>query len=127
MSRRGPRTWYVTTVRPGSEFGARVRSGEVAFEHVGPDASCEPLPTYPHLSGQTESAAPMEARSPSTGDGRPSGIRETGRVGGISQPEVRRMAGSEAAPRDRLSLGRAVGQGWALWLAGFLALAGGVF
>jgi uncharacterized membrane protein HdeD (DUF308 family) len=36
------------------------------------------------------------------------------------------MAGSEAAPRDRLSLGRAVGQGWALWLAGFLALAGGL-
>lgn len=36
------------------------------------------------------------------------------------------MAGSEPTPRDRLSLGRAVGQGWALWLAGFLALAGGV-
>ena len=36
------------------------------------------------------------------------------------------MAGSAPAPRGRLSLGRAVGQGWALWLAGFLALAGGV-
>jgi uncharacterized membrane protein HdeD (DUF308 family) len=36
------------------------------------------------------------------------------------------MAGSELAPGGRLSLGRAVGQGWALWLAGFLALAGGL-
>jgi uncharacterized membrane protein HdeD (DUF308 family) len=36
------------------------------------------------------------------------------------------MAGSEPASRGRLSLGKAVGQGWALWLAGFLALAGGV-
>ena len=36
------------------------------------------------------------------------------------------MAGSEPAPRSRPSLGKAVGQGWALWLAGFLALAGGV-
>jgi uncharacterized membrane protein HdeD (DUF308 family) len=36
------------------------------------------------------------------------------------------MAGSESAPRSRPSLGKAVGQGWALWLAGFLALAGGV-
>jgi uncharacterized membrane protein HdeD (DUF308 family) len=40
--------------------------------------------------------------------------------------EVRRMAGSEPTPGGRLSLGKAVGQGWALWLAGFLALAGGV-
>jgi uncharacterized membrane protein HdeD (DUF308 family) len=39
---------------------------------------------------------------------------------------VRTMAGSEPAPRSRPSLGKAVGQGWALWLAGFLALAGGV-
>jgi uncharacterized membrane protein HdeD (DUF308 family) len=36
------------------------------------------------------------------------------------------MAGSEPASRGRLPLGKAVGQGWALWLAGFLALAGGV-
>jgi uncharacterized membrane protein HdeD (DUF308 family) len=36
------------------------------------------------------------------------------------------MAGSEPTPGPRLSLGKAVGQGWALWLAGFLALAGGV-
>jgi hypothetical protein len=37
------------------------------------------------------------------------------------------MAGSEPTPpRGRASLGKAVGQGWALWLAGFLALAGGV-
>ena len=36
------------------------------------------------------------------------------------------MAGSEPAPQGRQSLGRAVGQGWALWLAGFLAVAGGV-
>lgn len=36
------------------------------------------------------------------------------------------MAGSEPAPRSRPSLGKAVGQGWALWLAGFLALAGGI-
>ena len=36
------------------------------------------------------------------------------------------MAGSESAPRGRPSLGRAVGQGWALWLAGFLALLAGV-
>jgi uncharacterized membrane protein HdeD (DUF308 family) len=36
------------------------------------------------------------------------------------------MAGSEPAPGGRLALGKAVGQGWALWLAGFLALAGGV-
>jgi uncharacterized membrane protein HdeD (DUF308 family) len=36
------------------------------------------------------------------------------------------MAGSELAPGDRLSLRKAVGQGWALWLAGFLALAGGL-
>jgi uncharacterized membrane protein HdeD (DUF308 family) len=36
------------------------------------------------------------------------------------------MAGSEPAPGGRLSLRKAVGQGWALWLAGFLALAGGV-
>ena len=36
------------------------------------------------------------------------------------------MAGSEPAPGGRLPLGKAVGQGWALWLAGFLALAGGV-
>jgi uncharacterized membrane protein HdeD (DUF308 family) len=36
------------------------------------------------------------------------------------------MAGSEPTPGGRLSLGKAVGQGWALWLAGFLSLAGGV-
>lgn len=36
------------------------------------------------------------------------------------------MAGSEPTPGGRLSLGKAVGQGWALWLAGLLALAGGV-
>jgi uncharacterized membrane protein HdeD (DUF308 family) len=37
------------------------------------------------------------------------------------------MAGSEPTPpAGRPSLGKAVGQGWALWLAGFLALAGGV-
>lgn len=36
------------------------------------------------------------------------------------------MAGSEPASQGRQSLGRALGQGWALWLAGFLALAGGV-
>lgn len=36
------------------------------------------------------------------------------------------MAGSESASRGQPSLGRAVGQGWALWLAGFLALAAGV-
>jgi len=40
--------------------------------------------------------------------------------------EVRGVAGSEPAAGGRLPLGRAVGQGWALWLAGFLALAGGV-
>jgi uncharacterized membrane protein HdeD (DUF308 family) len=36
------------------------------------------------------------------------------------------VAGSEPASQARQSLGRAVGHGWALWLAGFLALAGGV-
>jgi uncharacterized membrane protein HdeD (DUF308 family) len=36
------------------------------------------------------------------------------------------MAGSESAPKSGSSLGRAMGQGWALWLAGFLALAAGV-
>ena len=36
------------------------------------------------------------------------------------------MAGSEPASAGRPSLGRAVGQGWALWLAGLLALAVGV-
>jgi uncharacterized membrane protein HdeD (DUF308 family) len=36
------------------------------------------------------------------------------------------MAGSEPTSRGRLSVGKAVGQGWALWLAGFLSLAGGV-
>jgi uncharacterized membrane protein HdeD (DUF308 family) len=36
------------------------------------------------------------------------------------------MAESEPVAKSRLSLGRAVGQGWALFLAGFLALAGGV-
>jgi uncharacterized membrane protein HdeD (DUF308 family) len=36
------------------------------------------------------------------------------------------MAGSESTPGGRLSLGKAVGHGWALWLAGFLSLAGGV-
>jgi uncharacterized membrane protein HdeD (DUF308 family) len=36
------------------------------------------------------------------------------------------VAGSEPAAGGRPSLGRAVGQGWALWLAGFLALAVGV-
>jgi uncharacterized membrane protein HdeD (DUF308 family) len=37
------------------------------------------------------------------------------------------MAGSEPAPSGgRLPLGKAVGQGWALFLAGFLALAGGL-
>ena len=36
------------------------------------------------------------------------------------------MAGSESAPGGRLSLRRSVGQGWALWLAGFVALVGGV-
>jgi uncharacterized membrane protein HdeD (DUF308 family) len=36
------------------------------------------------------------------------------------------VAGSEPAPQGRQPLGRAVGQGWALWLAGVLALAGGV-
>jgi uncharacterized membrane protein HdeD (DUF308 family) len=35
------------------------------------------------------------------------------------------MAGSEPTSGGRLSLGKAVGHGWALWLAGFLALAGG--
>jgi uncharacterized membrane protein HdeD (DUF308 family) len=36
------------------------------------------------------------------------------------------MAGSEPAPGGRPSLGKAVGHGWALWLAGLVALAGGV-
>jgi uncharacterized membrane protein HdeD (DUF308 family) len=36
------------------------------------------------------------------------------------------MADSEPVAKGRLSPGRAVGQGWALFLAGFLALAGGV-
>jgi uncharacterized membrane protein HdeD (DUF308 family) len=36
------------------------------------------------------------------------------------------MAGSEPASRGRLSLGKAVGQGWVLFLAGLLALGGGV-
>jgi uncharacterized membrane protein HdeD (DUF308 family) len=36
------------------------------------------------------------------------------------------MAGSEPTPGGRLSLRKAVGQGWALWLAGFLSLVGGV-
>ena len=36
------------------------------------------------------------------------------------------MAGSEPAPWGRPPLRKAVGQGWALWLAGFLALAGGL-
>jgi hypothetical protein len=36
------------------------------------------------------------------------------------------MAGSEPTPGGRLSLGKAVGQSWVLFLAGFLALAGGV-
>jgi uncharacterized membrane protein HdeD (DUF308 family) len=36
------------------------------------------------------------------------------------------MAGSEPVPEGRPSLGKALGQGWALWLAGFVALAGGV-
>jgi uncharacterized membrane protein HdeD (DUF308 family) len=36
------------------------------------------------------------------------------------------MAGSEPAVGGRLPLRKAVGQGWALWLAGFLALAGGL-
>jgi uncharacterized membrane protein HdeD (DUF308 family) len=36
------------------------------------------------------------------------------------------VAGSEPASAGRPSLGRAVGQGWALWAAGFLALAVGV-
>ena len=36
------------------------------------------------------------------------------------------MAGSKPAPGGRLPLRKAVGQGWALWLAGFLALAGGL-
>ena len=36
------------------------------------------------------------------------------------------MAETEPTPVGRLPLRKAVGQGWALWLAGFLALAGGV-
>ena len=36
------------------------------------------------------------------------------------------MAGSEPTSAGRLLLRKVVGQGWALWLAGFLALAGGV-
>jgi uncharacterized membrane protein HdeD (DUF308 family) len=36
------------------------------------------------------------------------------------------MAGSTPAPGGRLPLGKAVGQAWALWLAGFLALIGGL-
>ena len=40
--------------------------------------------------------------------------------------EVREMAGFESAPGGRLPLGKAVGHGWALWLAGFVALAGGL-
>ena len=36
------------------------------------------------------------------------------------------MAGSEPTAGGRPSLGKAVGQGWALWLAGLLSLAGGV-
>jgi uncharacterized membrane protein HdeD (DUF308 family) len=39
---------------------------------------------------------------------------------------VSSVAGSEPAAGRRVPLGRAVGHGWALWLAGFLALAGGV-
>jgi hypothetical protein len=35
------------------------------------------------------------------------------------------MAGSEPTSRGRLSVGKAVGQGWALWLAGFFSLAAG--
>ena len=37
------------------------------------------------------------------------------------------MAEPEARSGGRLPLRNAVGQGWALWLAGFLALAGGVY
>ena len=36
------------------------------------------------------------------------------------------MAGSTPAPGGRLPLGKAVGQAWALWLAGLLALIGGL-
>jgi uncharacterized membrane protein HdeD (DUF308 family) len=36
------------------------------------------------------------------------------------------VPGSRSAPGGRWSLGRAIGQGWALFLAGFVALAGGV-
>jgi len=36
------------------------------------------------------------------------------------------VPGSKPAPSGRQSLGSAVGQGWALFLAGFVALAGGV-
>jgi uncharacterized membrane protein HdeD (DUF308 family) len=36
------------------------------------------------------------------------------------------MAEPEPARGGRLSLGKALGKGWALWLAGFLALVGGV-
>jgi uncharacterized membrane protein HdeD (DUF308 family) len=36
------------------------------------------------------------------------------------------MAGETPAAGDRRPLGRAVGQAWALWLAGLLALAGGL-
>jgi uncharacterized membrane protein HdeD (DUF308 family) len=68
----------------------------------------------------------MEARPPATDEGGRFGIGDTDRVGCASQSRGEEMAGSEPTPGDRLSLGKAVGQGWALWLAGFLSLVGGV-
>src|SRR5215211_1387837 len=57
--------------------------------------------------------------------GRPAFARLARSVARLNQ-EVRSMAGSEPTPAGRLSLGKAVGQGWALWLAGFVSLVGGV-
>ena len=57
--------------------------------------------------------------------GRPGPARRGWSVG-RPVDEVRSVAGSEPASGGRTSLGRMVGQGWALWLAGFLALAVGV-
>jgi uncharacterized membrane protein HdeD (DUF308 family) len=68
----------------------------------------------------------MEARSPATEDGGLSGIGDTGQVVASLNQEVRRWLDPSPRPGGRLSLRKAVGQGWALWLAGFLSLVGGV-
>jgi hypothetical protein len=64
--------------------------------------------------------------SPATGDGRPSGIRETGSVGGISQPRGEENDRTRAGARGSALAPEGGWAGVGALAGGVLALAGGV-